>query len=65
MVERGQRFRFALEPRDAFGIAGERFGQNLDRDFAIELRVTRAIDLAHPAGTERCDDLVGPEPGTR
>ena len=31
----------------------EQFGQDLDRDAAIELGVARAIDLAHPAGAER------------
>ena len=33
-------------------------GQNLDGDVAAEPRVARAIDLAHPAGAERRDDLV-------
>jgi hypothetical protein len=31
---------------------------DLDRDLAIQLRVARAIDLAHAAGAERRDDFV-------
>ena len=39
--------------------------QDLDRHVALELRVARAIDLAHPAGTERGDDGVGAEARSR
>ena len=48
----GERLRFAREPREPFGIAGERVGQDLDRDVAIELRIARAIHLAHAAGAD-------------
>ena len=53
MVERREDLRFALEPREPIGIAGEGVGQDLQRDVAIELRVARAIDLPHPAGADR------------
>ena len=46
------------------GSRGERSRQNLDRDVALELRVARAIDLAHAAGAEGGEDLVGPETST-
>ena len=36
-------------------------GQDLDRDVAIQLRVARAIDLAHAAGADRHDDFVRAE----
>src|SRR5204863_7742647 len=58
VAERGERLRFALEPREAIGIGGDGIGQDLDRHVAIELRVARAIDLAHAAGAEWGDDFV-------
>src|SRR5262245_35478924 len=61
MIERCEHLRFALEPGDAIGIGGERIGQDLDRDVASELRVARAIDLAHAARTERGHNLIRPE----
>ena len=61
MVERREHLRLALESREAFAIAGERVGQDLDRDLASELGVARAIHLAHPAGAERRNDLVRTE----
>ena len=42
-------------------IAGEGLGQDLDRDVAIQLRVARAIHLAHAAGPEGREDFVGAE----
>ena len=52
VVQRRQRLGFAGEPRQPFGVAGEEIGQHLDRDIAVERRVARPIDLAHPAGAE-------------
>ena len=49
MVQRGEHLRLALEAGEAFGIVGERLGQDFDRDVAIELRVARPIHLSHPA----------------
>ena len=43
------------------GSQREELGQDLQRDVAIELRVARAIDLAHAACAEGRDDLVGAE----
>ena len=54
MVQRREHLRFALEAREAIGIGGEGVRQDLDRDVAIELRVARAIDLAHAAGARAC-----------
>src|ERR1039458_3774386 len=36
--------------------------QNFNRDLAPESRVASAIDLAHPARTERCQDFIGAQP---
>ena len=63
MIQRRERLRFALEPREPLGIGGERLGQDLDRDVATELRVARAIDLAHAAGPEGGEDLVRADTG--
>ena len=61
MVERRGRARLLLEARAAVRIRRHRRRQHLDRDLAPELRVPRAVDLAHPARAERREDLVGPE----
>jgi hypothetical protein len=44
---------------------GERRGQDLDRDVALELGVARAIDLAHAAFAEQGGDVVRTEPRAR
>ena len=55
------RARFAIEALAELRIGGERGGQHLDGDRAVEPRVARAIDLAHPAGAEGRQDLVRAE----
>ena len=52
MIEGGECFRFALEPREPFGVARESGRQNLQRNVAIQLRVAGAIHLAHAAGAD-------------
>jgi hypothetical protein len=52
MIQRREDFRFALESREPFAIVGDVGGQDLDRDFALQLRVARAIHLAHSPGAE-------------
>src|SRR5580704_14190194 len=61
MIERGQHLGFALESCESLRIASGKVRQNLDGDVAIQPLIVRPIDLAHPAGAERCDDLVGSE----
>ena len=53
MVERGEHLRFAAEPRQAFGIAGDRRQQHLDRDVAVERGIPAAIHLAHAAAADQ------------
>jgi len=48
MVQRGERFGFALEAGEAFRIGRECLGQHFDRDIAIEARVAGPIDFAIP-----------------
>ena len=59
MIERRDRARLALEPVAHLGVVGEMRREDLHRDVAPEPRVLRPVDLAHAAGTERADDLVG------
>ena len=61
MIKGRQHFRFTLEPAHPMGIARELIGKNLDRDFALPLRVARAIDLAHAALSWQRRDLIGAE----
>ena len=63
MVQRGQRFGFALESSDPLGIGVEQLGQDLERDIAIQFPVASPIHLAHTASPERTDDFVRAEPG--
>ena len=64
MIERGEQLRLAREPRQAVRIECEPLGQHLQRDVAIQLRVARAVHLAHGARTEGGDDVVGTDPKT-
>ena len=61
VVELREELRLALESRQALLVLGERRGQDLDRDLALQPRVGRAVDLAHPALAELGGDLVGAE----
>lgn len=61
MVQRRERLGFTLEAREAIGVAGERVGQDLERDIAIQLRIARAKHLAHAAFAELVEDAIGPE----
>src|SRR5688500_14171872 len=65
MFERRKRLRFALEPRETFGIGGNGFRQELEGDIALEPRIARLVDLSHAAGSEQGDDLIRPDAETR
>ena len=62
MIELRDRPRFAVESFAELRIARERRRQDLDRDKAIESRVPRLVDLAHPAGAEGGLDFVRSKP---
>ena len=53
--------RFAVEPFAELRIGGERVGQDLDRDRAVEARVARFVHLAHATGAKQRQDFVGAE----
>jgi hypothetical protein len=60
--ELGHRLGLADQPGAAeLGVAGDLGAQQLDRDLAVELRVVRGIDDAHPTGAEPLDDEVTPD----
>ena len=63
MIQRRERLRLALEPRQAVGVRRERVRQDLDRDLAAERRVRRPIHLPHAAFADRRGDFVDAEPG--
>ena len=53
-----------LESLPRLGGKREMGRQHLDRHRAFESRVPGPVDLAHPAGAERREDLVGAETGS-
>ena len=65
MVQRGEQLRLAREARQPLGIVGERGGQDLDGDVAIESRVAGAIDLAHAARPEGAGDFIRTDAASR
>ena len=79
MIEGGGRTRFLLEPTQAIGIGAQTRWKHLDGDVTTKARVPRAVDLAHPAGPDGCEDFARadvptdqvadavrwPEPGSR
>jgi hypothetical protein len=61
VVQRRDGARFLFETAARVRVGGERTGQHLDRHGPIEAGITSAIDLAHAARPDRCDDLVRTE----
>ena len=61
MIERRDGARLAVEAVAQLRVGGERRGEDLDRDGAIEPRIAGAIHLAHPTLADECDDFVGAE----
>ena len=61
MIERREDVGLAREPRQAFGVAREGLGEDLEGDLALEARVACAPDFAHASGPERAENLVRPE----
>jgi hypothetical protein len=59
-----QDLRFTTEAREPIRVAGERIRQHLQRDVAIQLEVSRAIDLAHTPSTDGCVDDERTNTGT-
>jgi hypothetical protein len=58
MIQRREDFRFPPEPHETLGIERERIRENLDGNGAFQVRVRRAIHLAHAARANRRLDFV-------
>ena len=65
MAERSRRQHFLLKPSDPVGRVGNRLGEDLDRDIAMQAGVGSAVDLAHTPGAEQALDLVPAEARAR
>src|SRR6185312_13050991 len=65
MVQARCRARFLLETLDAPAVGVQVAGQDLDGDLTPEAGIAGTIDLSHPAGTERRQNLVGAETRAR
>jgi hypothetical protein len=57
--------RLALESRQALRVARELIRQDLQRDFAVQSGIPCAVHIAHAAGAENGNDIVGTEALTR
>jgi hypothetical protein len=53
---------FLLEAVEALGSVADLARQDLDGDVAAEAGVAGSVDLAHPAGPDRAQHLVRPQP---
>src|SRR5215469_8507943 len=65
MIQRRNRAGLALKAGFQLSAGRKMSRQNLDRYSAVEPRVAGAVDLAHPARSERSNDFVRPEFGAR
>ena len=63
VIERGGGARLELESPEAVRVRGDLGPQHLDRDDAVEARIAGFVNLAHPAGADRGQNLVGTEAG--
>jgi hypothetical protein len=64
VVEGGDGAGLALEPRESLRVGAHFLRKDLDRHLAPEAWIERAVDLAHPPGPEKPEDLVRPQPGS-
>lgn len=61
MVERGHSARLLFEAAQAVGFEGKKLRENLQRDLALEARISGAIHFPHAAGAKRGLNLIGAE----
>ena len=61
MAQGGDGSRFAIKPVPELLVGGQLCRENLDRHRAIETCVASLVDFAHPAGTERRENLIRSE----
>ena len=65
VVERGHGERLAREALAAIGVDRCDIGQHFECDLALQSRIARPIDLAHPAGAKQRHDFIGTELSAR
>ena len=58
MVQRSQNLRFTFEASHALSVIGEKLRQNFQCDFALQLGIAGAVNLAHAARTQQVKDLI-------
>jgi hypothetical protein len=64
MIERGNRHRFPAEAFARLRVGRRRRRQHLDGDLPIEAGISSAVHHAHPALTNRREDLIRADAGT-
>ena len=65
VAERSRRQHFLLKAPEPVGRIGNRLGEDLDRDIAMQASVGSAVHLAHAPGAEQALDLVPAEARAR
>ena len=50
--------RFTLEPLEVLPVTRKRFGQELESDKPVTLRVIRLINFPHPAGAQQTLEAI-------
>jgi hypothetical protein len=65
MIQRRENLSFALEAGETIDTSRDRIPQDLQRNIATELGVTRPIDLAHAAAADQRQDFVRAEASAR
>ena len=63
VVEAGEDLRLPREPGEPIRVSGKGVREDLQRDLAVELGVSRLPDLAHTAFPEQGGDVVVAEAG--
>lgn len=58
VVQGGEGFGLAFQPRHAVRVVGKAVRQHLDRDLAVQSRVACAKHLPHPSRAQRRENLV-------
>ncbi len=64
VIELREESSLTLETVQAFLVPGELLGKSFDRDVAVELGISSAVDLTHSAFADRRDDFIRPEAGS-
>ncbi len=52
MIEGREYVCLAFEPSQAIRMSGKQIRQDLEGDVAMQLRIARPVNFAHPAGTD-------------